>query len=106
MMMSRFPRMVSLLAALLLSGTLILQAATTPRPLADVTIDLAQGKRVRLLDGKGKIRVIALVSTECDHCAKTVGVLSQLDAAYRAKGVEFVGARRERRLQPAAARVF
>jgi len=69
-----------------------LMAATTPRPLADVTIDMPNGQRARLQDSKGKVRVIALVSTECGHCAKTVGTLSKLYTAYKAQGVEIFGA--------------
>ncbi len=84
--------MLPMLGALLLSSVLFLQAATTPRPLADVTIDLSSGQRVRLKESKGKILVIALISTECDHCAHTIALLSKLYATYRAKGVEMVGA--------------
>lgn len=90
--MSRFSRVFPLLAALLLSGVLLLQGAKTPRPLADVTIDLPNGERARLKDGKGKVRLVALISTECDHCAKTVGTLSKLYPAYKTRGVEFIGA--------------
>lgn len=77
---------------MMLSSVLLIQAAITPRPLADITIDLPNGQRARLKDGKGKVRIIALISTECEHCAKTVGVLSKMYPAYKAKGVEMVGA--------------
>jgi hypothetical protein len=90
--MLRFARLFPLLGAMLLSSVLLIQAATTPRPLADVTIDLPGGQRARLKDGKGKVRVIALISTECEHCAKTVGILSKMYTTYKAKGVDMVGA--------------
>jgi hypothetical protein len=90
-MMLRFVRLFSLLGAVVLSGVLLM-AATTPRPMADVTIDMPNGQRARLQDSKGKVRVIALVSTECDHCAKTVGTLSKLYTTYKAQGVEMFGA--------------
>lgn len=90
--MYRFVRKLPLLGALLLSSVLFLQAATTPRPLADITIDLPNAQRLRLKDGKGKVRVIALISTECDHCANTIRTLSKLYPTYKAKGVEMVGA--------------
>lgn len=90
--MSRFTRVFPLLAALMLSGVLLLHAAKIPRPLADITIDMQGGQRARLVDGKGKIRVIAVISTECDHCVKTVATLSKINTTYKSKGVEILGA--------------
>jgi len=45
-----------------------------------------------LIDTRGKIRVILLVSVGCEHCEKTVGVFSKVEREYRDKGVQFLGA--------------
>ena len=45
-----------------------LQGASTPRPLADVSMAMADGKKIRLNQYRGKVMVVALVSTTCDHC--------------------------------------
>lgn len=67
-------------------------AAKLPRPMADSTINLPNGKKIRLIDTRGKVRVVVLVDAECDHCENAVKWLSKVERDYRAKGVQFYGA--------------
>ncbi|MBZ5674380.1 MAG: TlpA family protein disulfide reductase [Acidobacteriia bacterium] len=68
-----------------------LQGASTPRPLADVTVPMADGKKVRLTQYRGKAMVVALVSTTCDHCIASLQVLSKLQKEYGPRGFQAIG---------------
>ena len=68
-----------------------LQAASTPRPLADVTVPMADGKKVRLSQYRGKVMVVALVSTTCDHCIASLQTLSTIQKEYGPRGFQAVG---------------
>ena len=67
------------------------QGASTPRPLADITVPMADGKKVRLSQYRGKVMVVALVSTTCDHCISSLQTLSALQKDYGARGFQAVG---------------
>jgi peroxiredoxin len=68
-----------------------LQGASTPRPLADVTVPMADGKKVRLNQYRGKALLVALVSTTCDHCITSLQVLSKLQKEYGPRGFQAIG---------------
>ena len=68
-----------------------LQGASTPRPLADVSMAMADGKKVRLTQYKGKVMVVALVSTTCDHCIASLQLLTKLQQEYGPRGFQAVG---------------
>jgi len=68
-----------------------IQAASTPRPLADVIVPTPDGKKVHLGQYRGKAMVVALVSTTCDHCISSLQMLSQLQKEYGPKGFQAVG---------------
>jgi len=68
-----------------------IQGASTPRPLADVTIPMSDGKKVRLSQYRGKVMVVAIVSTTCDHCIASLQVLSKLQKEYGPSGFQAVG---------------
>ena len=68
-----------------------LQGASTPRPLADVTVPMADGKKVRLNQYHGKVMLLALVSTTCDHCISSLQMLSKLQKEYGPQGFQAVG---------------
>jgi peroxiredoxin len=68
-----------------------LQAASTPRPLADVSVPMTDGKKVRLTQYRGKVMVVALVSTTCDHCIASLQTLSKIQKDYAARGFQAVG---------------
>jgi peroxiredoxin len=68
-----------------------LQAASTPRPLADVTVPMTDGKKVRLNQYRGKVMVVALVSTTCDHCIASLQMLSTIQREYGPRGFQALG---------------
>lgn len=85
-------KVAGLFAVLAMAGASFAFAAKVPRPMADSTIDLPNGKKIRLIDTRGKVRVVVLVDADCDHCANAVKWLSKVERDYRAKGVQFYGA--------------
>jgi thiol-disulfide isomerase/thioredoxin len=70
---------------------LSVQGASTPRPLADVTVPTPDGKKVHLGQYRGKVMVVALVSTTCDHCIASLQLLSKLQKEYGPRGFQAVG---------------
>jgi len=64
------------------------QGASTPRPLADVTVPTIDGKKIRLSQYRGKVMVVALVSTTCDHCVSSLLTLSKIQKEYGPKGFQ------------------
>jgi peroxiredoxin len=67
------------------------QAASTPRPLVDVTVPTPDGKTIRLSQYRGKVMLVVLVSTTCDHCLSSLGMLSNLQKEYGPKGFQVIG---------------
>jgi peroxiredoxin len=67
------------------------QGASTPRPLADVTVPTADGKKIRLSQYRGKVMLIALISTTCDHCIISLQMLSQIQKEYGPRGFQVFG---------------
>lgn len=81
----------TLLVFLCLAATAL--AADTPRKLADVTIAAPLGgKDVKLSSYRGKILLIAIISTECATCAQSVQLLNKIQKEYGPKGVQVVAA--------------
>jgi peroxiredoxin len=82
-----------MLKAILVSLCLLIsvEAASTPRPLADVTVPTPDGKKVHLSQYRGKVMVVALVSTKCDHCISSLQLLSKLQKEYGPQGFQAVG---------------
>ena len=64
------------------------QAASLPRPLADVTVPIADGKKVKLSQYRGKVMVIALISTTCAHCIQSIQMLTQVQKDYGPRGLQ------------------
>jgi peroxiredoxin len=81
-----------MLRAILVSLCLLLsvEGASTPRPLADVTVPTSDGKKIRLNQYRGKVMVVALISTTCDHCVNSLLVLSKLQKEYGPRGFQAV----------------
>src|SRR5882724_8631989 len=67
------------------------ECASTPRPLADVSISMADGKKIRLNQYRGKVMVVALVSTTCDHCISSLQLLTNLQKEYGPRGFQALG---------------
>ena len=79
-----------MLKAALVSLCLLLsvEGASTPRPLADVSVPVPKGKPIRLSQYRGKVMVIALISITCDHCAASLKLLDQLQKEYGPRGFQ------------------
>jgi peroxiredoxin len=67
------------------------EGASTPRPLANVTVPAADGKKVRLTQYRGKVMLVALVSTTCDKCLSSLQMLSTLQKEYGPRGFQAIG---------------
>jgi thiol-disulfide isomerase/thioredoxin len=82
-----------MLKAILVALCLLLsvEGASTPRTLADVTVPMPDGKKIRLTQYRGKVMVVALVSTTCDHCISSLQMLSKLQQEYGPKGFQALG---------------
>ncbi|HYP14512.1 MAG TPA: TlpA disulfide reductase family protein, partial [Bryobacteraceae bacterium] len=65
--------------------------ATVPRPSPEYIINLPTGQKQSVLKQKGKVVVVAFISTTCPHCQNSSKVLSRLHAEYAAKGLEVLG---------------
>lgn len=93
-MLSRKLFVLNCLAALALVIPVAALPPKLPRPLADVSIDTPGAKRIRLIDTKpgAKLRIIAILSSTCEHCEEAVVSLSTLERKYRARGLRVYGA--------------
>ena len=81
---------VAMLRLILACTCLLLsvQGASLPRPLEDVSVPVAYGKKIRLTQYRGKVMVVALISTTCDPCINSVKLLGQLQAEYGPRGFQ------------------
>lgn len=82
----------STLALLLgVAATSVLNAQPPmPRPAPEIAIAEPGGKTTQLSSYKGKVVVLALVSTICPHCQKECEVLTQLQGELKPKGVQML----------------
>jgi len=65
-----------------------LQGAATPRALADISVPTGDGKTIRLSQYRGKVMVVALISTTCEHCIVSMDLLSKLQKEYGPQGFQ------------------
>jgi peroxiredoxin len=83
-------------ALFLLASLSVAEAAPQlPRPAPDLAISMPQGKQIRLSQYKGKPVVMLFILTYCEHCQRTVGILSKLQREYGPKGLQVVGSATE-----------
>jgi peroxiredoxin len=59
-----------------------------PRKAPEITIVETSGNKIPLSSYKGKVVVLALVSTVCPHCQKECEMLTQLYTEMKPKGVQ------------------
>jgi thiol-disulfide isomerase/thioredoxin len=76
-------RVILAFAGLLVSA----EGASVPRPLADISVPTPGGK-IRLSQYRGKVMVVALISTTCEHCIVSMQLLSQLQKEYGPRGFQ------------------
>ena len=68
----------------------VAEGASTPRPLADITVPIANGKSIRMSQYKGKVMVVALISSTCEHCIASLDLLGKLQTEYGPRGFQVV----------------
>ena len=79
----------SIPAAVLLLA-MLLPAAVLPRKAPDFTVNLLQGKSLRLSQYQGRPVVMIFVLTYCTHCQATIAALSKLQKEYAPRGLQVV----------------
>ena len=77
------------LAAML--GVAVLFAAT-PRPLADMAIPVPAGKAISLKAYRGKVLLVAMISTDCKACIASVEILNRAQKDFGPQGFQVVAA--------------
>jgi thiol-disulfide isomerase/thioredoxin len=60
------------------------------RPLPDVLISLDGGKKLNFRQYRGKVLVVAMISTTCSHCVEVAGILNQIQKEGAAHGLQVV----------------
>jgi hypothetical protein len=65
---------------------------SAPRKSPELTIHQAGAADLRLSHYRGKICVVALMSTTCPHCQTLTGILSEIQKEYGTRGVQILGA--------------
>lgn len=76
-------------------------AQTLPRKAPEFAINTVDGKSISLSQYKGKPLVVAFILTTCSHCQHTIELLSKLQPAYAAKGVQVVASAIDQGVQSA-----
>ena len=81
----------------LIIGTLLLAsgslwAATIPRQSPDFTIQMTDGKQVKVSDYRGKVLCLTFILTTCPHCQKTTQLWDNIYPELAPKGLEVVEA--------------
>lgn len=80
-------RRVLLFLALIPSAYAALQSGF---PLPDVPISLDGAKKLNLRQYRGKVLVVAMISTTCKHCVEVVNILNRFQREGAAHGVQVV----------------
>jgi len=77
---------------LLLAGLSASYAQQVPRPAGEFAITMPNGKVTLLSQYKGKVVVLAFISTTCPHCQHTTEILSAIQNEYASRGVQILAA--------------
>jgi thiol-disulfide isomerase/thioredoxin len=68
------------------------RAASVPRQAGEFVVKLSPSGETLLSSHRGKVVVLALLSTTCPHCQRFVPTLNQAQREYGPKGVQVIGA--------------
>jgi peroxiredoxin len=71
------------------------RTAVVPRPAPEFTINLGQGKTIKLSQYKGKTVVLAFILTYCSHCQMVIGALSKMQNEFGARGLQVLASATE-----------
>src|SRR5438477_12868387 len=83
-------RTIATTAVLLALGVAAFAQPPMPRKAPEITIAEPSGKQTLLSSYKGKVVVLAMVSTICPHCQKECEMLTQLSTEMKPKGVQML----------------
>ena len=64
--------------------------ADVPRPVSEFAMTMTNDSQTLLSKYRGKPIVFAFIQTTCPHCQKATQMLTQLQAEYGPKGVQFL----------------
>jgi peroxiredoxin len=78
--------------ALLLVFLTAASFARTPRPIADMSIPAPGGKHIDLKQYRGKVVLLALITTTCSECITSVGIFNRLQKDFGPQGFQMVAA--------------
>jgi peroxiredoxin len=67
-------------------------AAVTPRPMPDMAISAVDGTKIQLQKYKGKMILVALVSTQCGDCIETLNIMNRLQREFGPRGFQALSA--------------
>ena len=84
--------MRALIIGTLLLATCSLWAATIPRQSPDFTIQMTDGKQVKVSDYRGKVLCLTFILTTCPHCQKTTQLWDNIYPELAPKGLAVVEA--------------
>jgi len=79
-------------AAFLAAFTASFLAAAVPRPLADMIIPVPSGKPINLKSYRGKVLLVAVISTDCERCIASIEILNRAQNEFGPKGFQVVAA--------------
>jgi peroxiredoxin len=83
-------RALTIATLVLAAGSL--WAAQVPRQAPDYTIQLTNGKQIKVSDYRGKVLCLTFILTTCPHCQKTTQLLDDIYPALAPKGFAVVEA--------------
>jgi hypothetical protein len=66
--------------------------AVTPRPLADMAIPVPAGKAISLKAYRGKVLLVAMISTDCKACIASIEILNRAQKDFGPQGFQVVAA--------------
>jgi peroxiredoxin len=78
--------------ALLLVCLAAASLARTPRPIADMPIPAPGGKQIDLKQYRGKVVLLALITTTCAECITSVEIFNRLQKEFGPQGFQMVAA--------------
>lgn len=80
------------LLALLLLCLGAASLARTPRPVVDMPIPAPGGKQINLKQYRGKVVLLALITTTCTECIQSVEIFNRLQKDFGPQGFQMVAA--------------
>jgi hypothetical protein len=78
--------------AIMVAFTASFLLAATPRPLADLAIPVPAGKPINLKAYRGKVLLLAMISTDCKPCIASIEILNRAQKDFGAQGFQVIAA--------------